>query len=64
MNSDKKGGRLTGESLMKLADTLFNMGEESSTVRPFHTPIVVVLSTGRSRDTIMEEEAVSKLITK
>jgi len=64
MTMDKKRGRLTGDTLMTLADTQFNMGEASSTVRPFHTPVVVLLSTGQSRDTDTEEEAVSKLIAR
>ena len=60
MQAPKNDARYTGAALKQLADSQFNLGEPSSTVRPFHTPIVVVLTTGKSKDTT-EQDAIKKL---
>ena len=60
MNPDKHGSRLTGGVLSNLAETQLNLGESSSVIRPFHTPVLVVLTTGKSDDS-SEQDAIKML---
>ena len=47
--------------MLKLAENQLNLGEPTSVIRPFHTPVLVVLTTGKSQDELVKT-AVDKLI--
>nr|XP_002129164.1 uncharacterized protein LOC100185619 [Ciona intestinalis] len=53
--------RHTGSALRYLADNIFDLESNRSVIRPFHTPLCVVMTTGASDD-VTEAEAVRTLV--
>uniref|UniRef100_H2YN29 VWFA domain-containing protein n=1 Tax=Ciona savignyi TaxID=51511 RepID=H2YN29_CIOSA len=48
--------RHTGSMLRYLADNIFDFGNNRSLIRPYHTPLLVVMTTGASYDATEDDE--------